>query len=296
MSSLSTLIPTLLISGVVAFAVGALFVSLGNIKSEIRDDDRTYMDPLPGPLRKIWPLVNLLVQHFGDFLPVEQVESVRLQLRKAGVEYLMTPVQFIATRFVAAMIFGLVGLLVMLMLKEKGTILIPLGAALLGSVFPLMKVNDLRRGREKQIVRFLPTYLDFITMAVEAGMNLSGAIAQGVEKGPDGPLRMELQRVMRDIKAGMGRMDAIRAMSDRLNVREITSLTSALAQAEKSGARLGPTLKIQADQRRSERFQRAEKLALEAPVKLIFPLVAFIFPTTFLVLGFPILMKFLHEV
>lgn len=295
MSSLSTLIPTLLISAVVAFAVGALFVSLGNIKSEIRDDDRTYMDPLPGPLRKIWPLVNLLVQHFGDFLPVEQVESVRLQMRKAGVEYLMTPVQFIATRFVAAVIFGLLGLLVMLML-EKGTILIPLGAALLGSVFPLMKLSDLRRTREKQIVRMLPTYLDFITMAVEAGMNLSGAIAQGVEKGPDGPLRMELQRVMRDIKAGMGRMDAIRAMADRLNVREITALTSALAQAEKTGARLGPTLKIQADQRRSERFQRAEKLALEAPVKLIFPLVAFIFPTTFLVLGFPIVMKFLHEV
>ncbi|HJU39715.1 MAG TPA: hypothetical protein VJ724_09095, partial [Tahibacter sp.] len=168
MSSLSTLIPTLLISGLVAFAVGALFVSLGNIKSEIRDDDRTYMDPLPGPLRKIWPLVNLLVQHFGDFLPVEQVESVRLQLRKAGVEYLMTPVQFIATRFVAAVIFGLLGLLVMLML-EKGTILIPLGAALLGSVFPLMKLSDLRRTREKQIVRMLPTYLDFITMAVEAG-------------------------------------------------------------------------------------------------------------------------------
>jgi tight adherence protein C len=295
MSSLATLIPTLLISAAIAVAVGALFVSVGQIKGEIRDDDRTYMDPLPGPLRKIWPLVNLLVQHFGDYLPVEQVESVRLQLRKAGVEYLMTPVQFIATRFVAAVFFGLVGLMVMLML-EKGTILIPLGAALLGSVFPLMKLNDLRRTREKQIVRLLPTYLDFITMAVEAGMNLSGAIAQGVEKGPDGPLRMELQRVMRDIKAGMGRMDAIRAMAERLNVREITALTSALAQAEKTGARLGPTLKIQADQRRSERFQRAEKLALEAPVKLIFPLVAFIFPTTFLVLGFPILMKFLHEV
>ena len=294
MSSLSTLIPTLLLSGAIALAVGALFVSLGNIKSEIRDDDRTYMDPLPGPLRKIWPLVNLLVQHFGDYLPVEQVESVRLQLRKAGVEYLMTPVQFIATRFVSAVIFGLAGLMVMLML-EKGSILIPLGAALLGSVFPLMKLNDLRRTREKQIVRLLPTYLDFITMAVEAGMNLSGAIAQGVEKGPDGPLRLELQRVMRDIKAGMGRMDAIRAMSDRLNVREITALTSALAQAEKTGARLGPTLKIQADQRRSERFQRAEKLALEAPVKLIFPLVAFIFPTTFLVLGFPILMKYLYD-
>lgn len=295
MSSLATLLPSLLISAIMSIAVVGLFLSLRNIRRDIRADDRTYMDPLPPALRKIWPLVNLLVQHFGDFLPVEQVESVRMQLRKAGVEYLMTPVQFIAMRFVSALLFALMGLVTMLML-EKGSVLIPLGAFALGWVFPLMKVNDLRKTREKQIVRALPTFLDFITMAVEAGMNLSGAIAQAVEKGPEGPLRMEFQRVMRDIKAGMGRMDAIRAMSDRLNVREITALTSSLAQAEKTGARLGPTLKIQADQRRTERFQRAEKLALEAPVKLIFPLVAFIFPTTFLVLGFPILMKFLHEV
>lgn len=295
MSSFLSFIPIFLISAAIACAVGAVFVSLKRIRSDIHDDDRTYMDPLPPALRKIWPLVNLFAQNFGDYLPVEQVEQVRMTLRKAGVEYLMTPTQFIGVRVVSAVFFGLAGLMVMLML-EKGSILIPLGAMMLGYVFPLMKVNDLRKGREKQIVRALPTYLDYICMAVEAGMNLSGAIAQGVEKGPDGPLRLELQRVMRDVKAGMGRLDAIRAMSDRLNVREVTALVSSIAQAEKTGARLGPTLKIQADQRRTERFQRAEKLALEAPVKLIFPLVAFIFPTTFLVLGFPILMKFLYEV
>jgi len=85
-------------------------------------------------------------------------------------------------------------------------------------------------------------------------------------------------------------------MAERLDSREIHSFTSALAQAERTGASLGQTLRIQADQRRTERFQRAEKLALEAPVKLVFPLVAFIFPTTFIVLGFPIVMKFLYEV
>jgi tight adherence protein C len=129
-------------------------------------------------------------------------------------------------------------------------------------------------------------------MAVEAGMNLSGALAQSVEKGPDGPLRIEFQKVMRDVKAGMSRMESIRAMAERLGIREVTSFSSALAQAERPGASVGP----QADQRRVERFQRAEKLALEAPVKLVFPLVAFNFPTTFLVLAFPIVMKFFYEV
>lgn len=279
----------------IALTVVALIVSLRNIKREIRPDDRTYMDPLPGPLRLLWPFVNLLVQHFGDYMPVEQVEQVRLRMRKAGVEYLMTPVQFIATRVVSAIVFVLLTLMCMLMLGEIRALWL-LVAGLIGYVFPLMKLNDLRKQREKQIVRALPTFLDFITMAVEAGMNLSGAIAQSVEKGPDGPLRIEFQKVLRDVKAGMSRMDSIRAMSDRLQVREVTSFSSALAQAEKTGASLGPTLRIQADQRRVERFQRAEKLALEAPVKLIFPLVAFIFPTTFMVLGFPIVMKFLYEV
>jgi tight adherence protein C len=285
----------LIVSLIVALAVIAFLVSLRNIRRSISEDDRTYMDPLPGPLRLLWPLVNLLVQHFGDYMPVEQVERVRLNMRRAGIEYLMTPVQFIATRIVSAIIFIALAAFTGAMLGSIQVIWLIL-AGLVGFMFPLLKLNDLRKNREKQIVRALPTFLDYIVMAVEAGLNLSGAIAQAVEKGPDGPLRIEFQKVLRDVKAGMSRLDAIRAMADRLNVREVTSFAGALAQAEKTGASVGQTLRIQADQRRVERFQRAEKLALEAPVKLIFPLVAFIFPTTFLVLGFPIVMKFLYEV
>jgi tight adherence protein C len=82
-------------------------------------------------------------------------------------------------------------------------------------------------------------------------------------------------------------------MEKRLQMQEITSFVGAVIQAEKMGARLGVALRSQAEQRRTERFQRAEKQAMEAPVKLIFPLLVFIFPTTFVVLGFPIAMKFL---
>jgi len=286
---------SLIIALLTALSVIALAVSVRNIRRSISEDDRTFLDPLSPILRLIWPVVNLLVQQFGDYVPVEQVEQTRLKMRKAGMEYMMTPVQMIALRVISAFGFALVTFLCALMLGELNFLYV-LVAGLFGWIFPLLKINDLRKGREKKIVRALPMFLDFITMAVEAGMNLSGAFAQAVDKGPDGPLRVELQKVLRDVKAGMARMDAIRAMADRLDVREIHSFTSALAQAERTGASLGQTLRIQADQRRVERFQRAEKLALEAPVKLVFPLVAFIFPTTFIVLGFPIVMKFLYEV
>lgn len=165
----------------------------------------------------------------------------------------------------------------------------------MGWFLPSISLNDFRKKREMAIVKALPTFLDFLTMGVQAGMNVSGAIGQAVEKGPEGPLRQEFEKVIRDVRAGMSRVDALKAMAERLEIREITTFVTAIAQAEKTGASLTEALRIQADQRRVERFQRAEKLAMEAPVKLIFPLVVFIFPMTFIILGFPIAMKFMYE-
>ena len=87
----------------------------------------------------------------------------------------------------------------------------------------------------------------------------------------------------------------MRRMADRLDIQEVTGFVSSIIQAEKLGSSMAQVLRIQAEQRRNERFQRAEKLAMEAPVKLVFPLVLFIFPVTFAVLGFPIVVKFLSE-
>ena len=165
----------------------------------------------------------------------------------------------------------------------------------MGWFLPSISLNDFRKKREMAIVKALPTFLDFLTMGVQAGMNVSGAIGQAVEKGPEGPLRQEFEKVIRDVRAGMSRVDALKAMAERREIREITTFVTAIAQAEKTGASLTEALRIQADQRRVERFQRAEKLAMEAPVKLIFPLVVFIFPMTFIILGFPIAMKFMYE-
>ncbi len=116
-----------------------------------------------------------------------------------------------------------------------------------------------------------------------------------MEKAPPGPLRNEFGIVLRDLRAGLSRADSLRRMADRLDITEVTSFVSSIIQAEKMGASLATVLRVQAEQRRNERFQRAEKLAMEAPIKLVGPLIMFIFPVTFIVLGFPIVMKFLGE-
>ena len=128
-----------------------------------------------------------------------------------------------------------------------------------------------------------------------AAARLTGAINQAMDKGPTGPLRHEFFMVVRDLRSGLPRADALRRMEKRLAMMEITSFVGTVIQAEKMGARLGAALRSQAEQRRTERFQRAEKLAMEAPVKLIGPLMIFIFPITFVVIGFPIVVKYMSS-
>ena len=98
---------------------------------------------------------------------------------------------------------------------------------------------------------------------------------------------------MRDMRSGITRAEALKRMDERLHVDDVTRFVNAMIQAEKMGLSMASTLRIQSEQRRTERFQRAEKKAMEAPVKLVFPLIVFIFPVTFMVLGFPIAIKFM---
>jgi tight adherence protein C len=144
-------------------------------------------------------------------------------------------------------------------------------------------------------LKALPLYLDIVTLCVEAGLNLTSALTQAVQKGPANPFKAELNRVLRDIRTGRPRADAFRGLAERLQMPAVSSVVSAMITADRQGSALGPILRAQSEQRRNERFQRAEKLAMEAPVKMLFPLIAFIFPCTFAVIGFPIAMKFLQE-
>ena len=180
------------------------------------------------------------------------------------------------------------------MLKKESVELLVL-AIVGGFFFPMIWLSDVQAKRLKAVQRTLPVYLDFITMAVEAGLNMTGAINQAMDKGPPGPLRHEFFLVVRDLRSGLSRSEALRRMDARLHMAEITSFVGTVIQAERMGASIGAALRAQSEQRRTERFQRAEKQAMEAPVKLIGPLMMFIFPVTFIVLFFPIVSKFMSS-
>jgi tight adherence protein C len=283
----------LVVSIGVVVLVGIGGKSIINLVGAVPPENRLFLDPLPKSLRPLWPLVNFVVHHVGNRFSAKLVEKTDLQLRLTSLTFLMNARQFIALSIIGAALTMFVALLLMLLLGTWSVLALT-GAGLLGYFYPRLWTRDVRRRRVAQIRKHLPLYLDFLTLAVEAGLNVNGAIQKAVEKGPPGPLRWELEHVLRDLKSGLNRTEALRRLDDRLRIKEVTNLVGAVVQAERMGSGLAKSLRFQSEQRRSERFQRAEKQAMEAPVKLIFPLVVFIFPVTFIVLGFPIAMKFVQ--
>jgi tight adherence protein C len=291
--NLETILP-MLIALMVGGAVLMIAFSLPKLSQQVPQEDREYMDPLPPLLRLSWPLVRFFEYHVCQFVPGAALENTHRRLALTGVGYLVSAEQFYAIRILSTIGgFGFAWVCLR-MLETTSAYWLLLGLAV-GYFYPDLWLSDTRQRRSKAVQRTLPSYLDFITMAVEAGLNMTGAITQAMDKGPAGPLKHEFYMVVRDLRSGLPRADALRRMEARLQMPEITSFVGTVIQAEKMGASLGAALRVQAEQRRTERFQRAEKLAMEAPVKLIGPLMIFIFPVTFVVLGFPIVMKFLSS-
>lgn len=290
---MSLAIAFLMSLGLVLF-IGLMIMSLRKLTRRVPTEDREFLDPLSRYLRILWPLVRFIEFHFSRFYPAPLVKRVDAQLQLTGRRFLMSPTQFISLSIVSMAIAISIGCLIRNTL-HSGSLLLPAISGAVGFFLPKIWLRDIRTRNVKLVNKHLPVYLDFLTLSMEAGLNMNGALAQAVTKGPAGPLRREFEHVLRDLKSGLTRSEALRRMDERLQVKEVTNFVSAVVQAERMGGGLSATLRFQSEQRRSERFQRAEKQAMEAPVKLIFPLVVFIFPMTFIVLGFPIVMKFLQE-
>lgn len=273
--------------------------------TEVPPEDRQYKDTPPLGFRLVWKPIQWISHFVGPWMSTKSYRACLLQLRKAGLDYSLSPAQFTASRLVGGFSVALIFYWVLGSFESsrQGSqpfavqtyLQLLLVGFVLGYFYPVIWLKDRLGARRSELMKTLPFFLDIITLCVEAGLNLQGAINQAVAKGPKGVLRDEFQRVLRDIRAGKSRAESLRAMSERLNEGSITNFVGAVIQAESMGMNLGPVLRAQADQRRSERFLRAEKLAMEAPVKMLFPLIAFIFPCTFIVLFFPIVMKFMNS-
>lgn len=282
----------LLVALLAGASAAAFAIVLARSLMAVPAEDRTWLDRPPRFMHALWWPTRWIAQAVDPLLPARGRERLLTRLRLAGLDYAVSPAQVLAHRIAV----GGLGALFAALVADAWRLPV-LACALIGALGGALLAwswfNDRARARRRQLLKQLPFVLDLVTLCVEAGLNLNGALQQAVAKGPAGPLRDELQRVLRDVRAGKSRAEALRRFAERIDEPAIASLVSAIIQAENMGMSLGPVLRAQGEQRRSERFARAEKAAMEAPVKMLLPLIAFIFPCTFLVLGFPIAMKFL---
>jgi tight adherence protein C len=235
--------------------------------------------------RVLVPVVRGLAHLVVRFTPQQTLESTAHRLEIAGLSRRMSASEFWAIRLVATV--GLSVLIFFLMVRfdvqPNKRLMYTGGMAALGYILPGMWLQSTIDRRKQGIVRALPDALDLLTICVEAGLGFDSAMRRVAEKW-DSDLSMEFGRVLQEIQLGKVRRDALRAMSDRLEVADVTTFIAAVIQAEQLGVSLSKVLRIQSDQMRIKRRQRAEQKAQEAPVKMVIPMVFLIFPSLLVVL------------
>jgi tight adherence protein C len=241
--------------------------------------------------RVAFPVVDGLVRGLMAVLPTSLVGRARRWLVIAGDK--MTVSQFftivlVASTAVPAAYFAFVWIAVGEM-STRLVVPIPVLAGL-GLVLPLMLLRRAARSRQKRIWRSMPNAIDLMTTCVEAGLSLDFAL-QRVAERYKGALSDEIHRVLREVGLGKTRREALGDMAERIDVPDITTFINSIVQAEVLGTSVGQVLRIQAKQMRMKRRQRAEQMARQAPVKMVFPLVLFLMPSLFIVTIGPVVLN-----
>ncbi len=250
----------------------------GSYEPEIVDLEVPFVD------RVLRPSIEAISRTFGKVLPASMLASVQQQLIMAG-----NPMSLNAfVTFWAVFMVGFGGLGVILFVALPASMLaLKIGALvlllMLGWMFPRTWLKGKLRSRQKVIMKGLPDAMDLVTTCVEAGLGLDAALARVAEK-TEGPFAVELQLMMRDIALGKLRREAMQELAERIGVEELTTFITSIIQAEQLGVGIAQVLRVQAEQLRMKRRQRAERTAHEAPIKMLFPLVLFIFPSFLIVI------------
>jgi tight adherence protein C len=219
------------------------------------------------------------------------VETVRLKLLAAGVGDRITPNTFLALKAVLALPGAFFGFtLGSAMFGGLGLVLGLAGGGFGGFAMPGFLLNSRMRRRREQIKAELPDALDLLAVCVEAGMGFDGAIAKLTDH-MEGALVEEFELTLNEMRIGEGRQDALKKMAERVEIPEINAFSRAIIQADQLGISLGRILRVQAADTRLRRQAAAEEKAMKAPIKMLFPTVAFIFPAMFLVILGPAILN-----
>jgi tight adherence protein C len=244
--------------------------------------------------RVVVPVLKSVSDFVTRFTPEQQLESTRQQLELAGRAQTTDARMFFSQRLLLTLVFaGGAFFLFFVVTKQAYALPLTVGAAALGYYLPALQLKGQISRRQNGIVKALPDCLDLLTICVEAGLGFDAAMGKVYDKW-DNDLAVAFGRVLQEIQLGKIRREALRDMASRMDVPDVTSFTAAIIQADQLGVSISKILRIQSDQMRVKRRQRAQEKAHQAPVKMMIPMVFLIFPSIWLVLLGPSLIILLN--
>lgn len=294
MQSTSYLVVSLISITLVALSLlGIIYI----LSTKVPPTIRLNMDEVPPSLLRIWWIVTFFNHYVVRYLPATLLIRRQNLLNAAGLQFFLTARETYALQCTSAIIFLVISVVVCF-IAGVGVFLaatLVLFLTTIGWFYPSLWLIGQKKKRVLQLVRSMPAFLDILTLCCECGLNMNAGLTNYCEKGPRGPLRSEMERALRDMKSGATRIEALTKLAVRMGSPDLTMFVSIVAQCEKLGVPLGDAMRRFSEQKRVERFQRAEKLAMEAPMKIIGPLIIFIFPITFIIIGFPIAISMMEN-
>ena len=283
----------------VAAAMLAAYVALvaGQVTYVTLPDGRRQERSIPVLFKLLLPFIGNLDRLLARPMFAAQVAVANKMLVSAGFEGVLTGREFVALKFLVPMLFGPLwcGFIFLLgiFLPNSPFADAPLPIGVLGFALfylqPIMWLRAARKKRHTSIKSARPFVIDILTLSVEAGMDFISALQRNCASRKLDALNEELLRMTKEIQVGSSRREALRRMADRVDQNDLKSVAFALIQADELGVSIGSILRIQSDQLRARRFDLAEKLANEAPTKMLGPLMLCIFPAVFIILLGPVL-------
>ena len=248
--------------------------------------------------RIFFPVARKMGQLALRFTPQNAIQATSKKLELAGNPGGMDPTVFWALRMaglsLGALLFFVATIAPEGSFLEGRGLLIGIPAAAMGFFLPELWLGGRISKRQNDVRKAMPDALDLLTICVEAGLGFDAAMAKVYEKW-DNVVALAFGRVIREIQLGKLRRDSLKDMADRLGVAEMTSFIAAVIQSEQLGVSLARVLRIQADQMRIKRRQRAEEAAHKAPIKMLIPLAILIFPSICLVLMTPAVLMLMQS-
>lgn len=289
---IATYLPSVIVSAASFLAALGLMLLVKKRKA-IPDKDEGWRDPPPLIYLLFKPIVRLFTYEANRVISDKRKTMVSNRLSAAGFSYAILPEEFVVLKFVCCVFGGLASLLVLKANPNAGPeiLIFVITFAPVGFFYPDLWLSDQIAKRRRTVIREFPFLLDLLVLGMRAGLNYSGALSHAIGALPHGAVREEFSKVLREIRAGKSRREALLSLGDRMNIEAINNFVAAINQAEETGGEIVDVLMAQAEQRRNERFNSAETQANKAPVRMLMPMLFFLFPIIFMLLAFIIIVK-----